>query len=659
MPYCGGASLGRLLEDLSDIPVHLRTGRHLLEAVDRCQHPTLPGADDGPYRRYLDQASYVQAVCWIVACLADALHEAHSRGLVHMDVKPSNLLIAGDGQPMLLDFHLARKPIKPGERPSDRLGGTPGWMAPEQEAALTALSQGQSIPHRVDHRADLYSLGLLLCETLSGSGARTRAAAGEPWSRGNPLVSTGLSDIAVKCLATNPHERYRDAASLADDLRRHLNDLPLRGVPNRSLSERWQKWRRRKPVALARGIAWLISLAVLGTAAVAGTAFYRQRIHEIETDLEDGQRSRVDHRFTEAARVLNRGLERATVIPTPVDLKTKLDRELRLARRGQKAVELHRLADLARFWYGISPPAGEEARRFVEKVRALWEARSHLLSPPGEDLEPEVERGIRTDLLELAIVWANLRERLASHSESAEACREVLNVLDEASALCGPSPALLRERRACAATLNHAQASLGPELPIQPDPPARTAWEHYDLGRSYLRSGLIARAAQEFRLTLQSRPQDFWPNFYEGLCAYELGQFEDAVAAFRTCIALAPESAECYYNRARAEDSLDRTALAQSDYTRALELDPTMAVAALNRGIIAYKTGRLDQATADLKNALESATDAKTIGRVHYNLALVYKARGEQNRALSSASQAVAHGYLEAAALRDSLERGR
>ncbi|HKM52043.1 MAG TPA: tetratricopeptide repeat protein, partial [Isosphaeraceae bacterium] len=237
--------------------------------------------------------------------------------------------------------------------------------------------------------------------------------------------------------------------------------------------------------------------------------------------------------------------------------------------------------------------------------------------------------------------------------------REALGMLDQAGALCGPSPALLRERRACAATLNHARASLGPELPLQPDPPAQTPWEHYDLGRSYLRSGNFTRAAQEFQLTLQSRPQDFWPNFYQGLCAYEQGQFEDAVAAFRTCIALAPESSECYYNRARSEDSLNRTAQAQSDYTRALELEPGMAVAALNRGILAYKTGRLDQATADLKQALQSASDTMTVGRVHYNLALVYKAQGEPAKALASASQAVAHGYKEAADLRDNLERGR
>ena len=75
---------------------------------------TAAGITDGPYRRYLDQAAYVQAVCWIAACLADALHSAHVHGLIHMDVKPSNVLIADDGLPILLDFHLAHRPIDPG-----------------------------------------------------------------------------------------------------------------------------------------------------------------------------------------------------------------------------------------------------------------------------------------------------------------------------------------------------------------------------------------------------------------------------------------------------------------------------------------------------------------------------------------------------------------
>src|SRR5207253_663699 len=94
---------------------------------------------ESPFRRSLEQSSYVEAITWIVACLADGLHYAHARGLIHMDVKPSNVLITVDGQPMLLDFHLARGSIQPGDWITDRLGGTPGWMSPEQCAALKAV----------------------------------------------------------------------------------------------------------------------------------------------------------------------------------------------------------------------------------------------------------------------------------------------------------------------------------------------------------------------------------------------------------------------------------------------------------------------------------------------------------------------------------------
>ena len=88
-----------------------------------------------------------------------------------MDVKPSNVLIAADGLPMLLDFHLARRPIPAGERVPDRIGGTPDWMAPEHRAALEAVRLGDPVPLTVDPRADLYALGLLLRAALGGPGA--------------------------------------------------------------------------------------------------------------------------------------------------------------------------------------------------------------------------------------------------------------------------------------------------------------------------------------------------------------------------------------------------------------------------------------------------------------------------------------------------------
>src|SRR5262249_48654737 len=146
-----------------------RSGKLIVALIDRNTRRT-PAAFEAPFRRGLEQASYVEAVTWIAACLAEALHYAHARGLVHMDVKPSNVLITAEGQPLLLDFHLARGPILPGEWVADRLGGTPGWMSPEQRAALEAAEEGRPVSASVDGRTDIYALGLLLLEALAAPG---------------------------------------------------------------------------------------------------------------------------------------------------------------------------------------------------------------------------------------------------------------------------------------------------------------------------------------------------------------------------------------------------------------------------------------------------------------------------------------------------------
>ena len=137
-----------------------------------------------------------------------------------MDLKPSNVLIAGDGLPLLLDFHLARRPVQPGEIVAGRLGGTPGWMSPEQSQVFEAARRGDPSPCRVDGRCDIYALGLLLAAALDGRSEPGEALPfGFPFTPSNPEVSPGLTDIVRKCLATSPSARYNSAAALADDLR--------------------------------------------------------------------------------------------------------------------------------------------------------------------------------------------------------------------------------------------------------------------------------------------------------------------------------------------------------------------------------------------------------------------------------------------------------
>ena len=131
------------------------------------------------------------------------------------------------------------------------------------------------------------------------------------------------------------------------------------------------------------------------------------------------------------------------------------------------------------------------------------------------------------------------------------------------------------------------------------------------------------------------------------------------MTAFRTCIALAPTTAECYYNRARAADALKHTKQAFSDYSRALELDSSLAVAALNRGMLSYKAGRTDDAIAETHQTLLARPDSETVGRTHYSLALAHLAKGDRTSALASTQEAVARGYRKAGDLSESLQRGQ
>ena len=535
MPYLGGTSLARILDVLVEVPPADRRGQDILEILDRVEAGRpVPMQPDSPYRRYLQQASYVQAICWIGACLADALQDAHARGLVHMDVKPSNVLIAADGTPMLLDFHLARKPIPANERFPDRIGGTRGWMAPEHEAALEAVGLGQPVPSPVDYRADIYALGLLLREALGGPSLRDRQEDRPALRRRNAAVSIGLADIVAKCLAERPSDRYGNAAAMADDLRRSHNDLPLRGVRNHP-GERLRKWRKRNPAG-----PWVVSfIAVVAVVAL----FYFQRVHELQTALEDGRALCKSGRYPDAVLTLGRGLERSVGIPGLETLSRALQEQFREARRGVDAERLHHLAERVRFEYGIDPPAASEADALLRDILAIWSRRHQLLPTAKIGDDSPLDQQVRMDLLELVAAWAELRIRRMSQAELRESRGEILELLDEARIRCGPSVTIEQLRRSMAGE------PASTNLDREPGPVPESASEHYDLGRSELRSRQFDRAFEEFRLALDRRPRDFWPNFYAGHCAYRLGRYSDAFASFSVCIALDPRSAPSYFNR--------------------------------------------------------------------------------------------------------------
>lgn len=221
---------------------------------------------------------FTQAV-YLVRKMAEALAYAHRQGVIHRDVKPDNVMVREDGEPMLMDFGLAV--IRQENRTLTRTGefmGTPQYAAPEQW-------RGQASP-----ASDQYSLGILFYELLAGcrpfDGAwiefyrllHTEQIPASPRTL-RPDLPRDLETIVLKCLEKEEARRYPNCQALADDLRRWQEGQPVT-ARRPGVAERLARWARRNPVVAALSVAVMLTL-ILGT--VVSVILARDAAHQAET----------------------------------------------------------------------------------------------------------------------------------------------------------------------------------------------------------------------------------------------------------------------------------------------------------------------------------------------------------------------------------------
>lgn len=617
MPFFGRTTLASVLKGLRGHPTLPASGDVLLSTVQQRASATRhdsraggtrgspPAAGPDPAAEaatwsLIKRLSYPNAVAWVGAQLAAGLAHAHERGILHRDMKPANVLLTDDGVPMLLDFNLAEDTKLQGQLGGAAIGGTLPYMAPEQMAAF-ARHEG-----RPDGRSDIYSLGVMLYELLTGRRPFREPTKGPlreiverlladrhgklPSARAaNPAVPRAVDAVVCKCLAADPAVRYRSAADLQEDLECHLANRPLRHAREPFGRERVRKWVARHPRLCSSATVGVLAAILLASVAVGGF-YWRERSRGLEA-----------HATLDEHRAELRSLQAA------------LDDRNRTASRPDEALDRCR-AVLGR--YGISPDEPDDAWERGRLVRYLSDG----------------DRGVlRADVGEVFYLMARSTSVQAQHipdpAKRAELVRHAERWTTAAEHYAGDRlPRALAAQRADLARLLGDGATDRLADTVRRAEPA-TARDHYLVGAWYAQRGRHREALPYLRAATQSDPENLPAWFVRGTCYLALEQPELAVLCFCSCVGIDKDFAPAWLNRGIACSRLRLFEPACDDFDQALRLNPSLTEARVWRAEAREALRNLPGAIADITGALEAGGSTT---RLYFIRARLREANGDK-----------------------------
>jgi tetratricopeptide (TPR) repeat protein len=590
--------------------------------------------------------------------VCQALAYAHSRGVLHRDLKPANVMVGAFGEVQVMDWGLAKvldaeraRAARPGPAPSpvqtlrtattgvsSQAGavlGTLAYMPPEQ--ALGRVGE-------LDERADVFGLGAILCEILTGQppyaareglAAHGQAAGADLADAFARLDGCGadaeLVHLAKACLAPERADRRRDAGVVARDVaayqegveqRLRRAELERARAQVRATEERK---RRRLTAALAAAALALVLLAAGGglwLQAVraerhAEAARHEQTLRqEVEAALTQAASFRQGFHFPQAHALLEQA--RLRLDPTgPDDLRRRLEQalaDLHLAER----------LDAARLQPAIIVKEELDVLGTEQRYAAAFAEAS--LGREKEDAETVAARvrdsALREELVAALDDWAGVTQNqsrrvwLSAVARGADPNRWRGRLRQ---------PEVWGERAALIQLAREAKkAALSPQLAAS-------------LGRALRQRGadavpLLAAAHARF-------PQDFWLNFELAAALCGQHRWDEAVGYHLAALALRPRASAVQSNLGYTLEAKGRLDEAIAHYQQALDLDPKVARVHYNLGNALAKKRRLDEAIAHYQQALD--LDPKDV-RAHTNLGFALQAKGRLDEAIDRYRQALA-----------------
>jgi serine/threonine protein kinase/Flp pilus assembly protein TadD len=569
---------------------------------------------------------YCRKVAEIGIQAAEALDYAHERGVIHRDVKPGNLMLDGYGALWVTDFGLAHLQHAEGSLTmTGDLVGTLRYMSPEQAMGKRVV---------VDHRTDVYSLGVTLYEILTLQPAFTgqdrqellrQVAVEEPVRprKLNRNIPAELETIVLKAMEKYAQDRYATAQEVADDLRRFLADRPIK-ARRPSLRQVAAKWVRRH-----RPVVWAVAAVLLAVAVLAGanglTWAQKRAAAEWEADLalEETIPLQAAGKWPEAlaafrpARALAEGgalgpalRQRIAKRQVELEMAARLE-ELRVPQSGGK----HEYFDNT--WTNHAYEG--TFREFGIDVTVL-------------DVAESVER-IRVTSIPLELATAL--------DDWGLSCRD-LSMADRAKLLFnvarGADPDHWRNRmraaieRADLATLKDLAASNR----VDTLPPLTVNL----LGRALIGLGAHQQAVDLLRRVQLDHPGDFWINciLADALTDLKPPLWDDALRFSAVALAIRPKSGPAYDNLGYAlygKGAVDQSIIA---FHKAIQLNPNLANAYNSLGAAQHAKGRLREAAAAYRKAIQLRPK---LAPAHDNLGNVLEDEDAWQEAINAHRQAI------------------
>lgn len=357
----------------------------------------------------------------LVASAADAAGHFHTLGLVHRDLKPQNLLLAGNApswKVKVIDFGLARAIGTPSVGQSLALG-TPEYMAPEQAKERS---------EKIGPPADVYALGAVLYHLLTGRPPfrgvnpfdtllQLTSREAVPLRQVVPRVHRDLETIVMTCLEKEPRKRYEDACALANDLERFLDKRPITARPIGPLGRTW-RWCRRSPQTAA--LLFGSIAVILGALALVSSFYVSARASQRNTE--------------ELLRESAQNLELlARLVQDPLDVNSNRRRqEIQLALDAAKSL-LQRRPDLTELRQSVAEIMMQLAdfdnrHQATPRAVALMHEAIALVEPQLE--RNPTDRGSRERLARLVDILAECQSRTGMVEESVATSRRACAVIE-------------------------------------------------------------------------------------------------------------------------------------------------------------------------------------------------------------------------------------